>query len=507
MNDNQILNSLLLGLLLLLLPAAAKPATAARPTAHEAPPLLQADPIHAATADAIAKRLDALDWDGGRVAILVQDADYPITLFAHRPGELTYPGSLLQVLTAAAALDRLGPLFVYHTELRMVPPAEAGAPPRGLVVRGSGDPSFGRRQAPGAAHPEPLPRWCEVLGERGIEKIEGTLLGDDRMFERSTYGPGWPTDDLANPRVPCVGALNFHANCVHIEWSRGGRVNKPAPYNAYPDLPGFITLQNNVFVTEAAPVGRRFTRIEQGNLFAMHGDLKAGQAETDRLAVGDPTRFALLAIKSALADCEVEVTGPAISAWSLRLDELPTRTLTLDVHESPPLWKLLETMLRDDDTLTAEAVLKTMGHEAGGGREAGGFENGARTVNRWLDGLHIPGATRRILDGSGLSRLNALSPTQLVYAMRETLDGEQGAYFAALFPRLELHAARSSPISVHGKQASAFGSEGRAGWFRTREQNTVLFAIMVQGSRLPGAVLARQVDELLADIHDACGGS
>src|SRR4029077_4821264 len=79
------------------------------------------------------------------------------------------------------------------------------------------------------------------------------------------------------------------------------------------------------------------------------------------------------------------------------------------VH-SHPLSRLLRLMDADSDNFTAEMVLKAIGAERAG---IGSTATGAAIVRRDLAAGGVPLAGARIVDGSGLSRLDRVTAREL----------------------------------------------------------------------------------------------
>ena len=82
---------------------------------------------------------------------------------------------------------------------------------------------------------------------------------------------------------------------------------------------------------------------------------------------------------------------------------------------SPSLWAILRFMGRESDNFTAELLLKQLGALYGG---KGTTAAGAAVVTRILAADGIPLAGVRIVDGSGLSRLNRLTAQALIAILR-----------------------------------------------------------------------------------------
>ena len=93
------------------------------------------------------------------------------------------PASVNKLFTAAAALWRLGPSFVWQTPLAFSG-SRAGDTIRGdLWALGRGAPDTVEEQLWVAAR---------AIHADGVTRIEGDLVVDDRYFDSERYGEGWP---------------------------------------------------------------------------------------------------------------------------------------------------------------------------------------------------------------------------------------------------------------------------------------------------------------------------
>lgn len=117
-----------------------------------------------------------------------------------------------------------------------------------------------------------------------------------------------------------------------------------------------------------------------------------------------PAAAAAAVLKQELRRAGVEVGGRAVATRSAgaAAGAQPIASVT-----SPPLWKVLRFMNRESDNLTAELLLKHLGALYG---PHGTTRAGAGVVRRLFaaDGISLAGV--RLADGSGLSRLDRLTP-------------------------------------------------------------------------------------------------
>src|SRR5262249_8038995 len=134
-------------------------------------------------------------------------------LFALNAHKLMMPASTQKVLTLAVAADQLGWDYTYKTTVLTIGPVDNGVLKGDLIVVGSGDPTFDDWDGFATAH---FAEWAGALKRRGIQKIDGRVIGDDDAFDDEGLGAGWAWDDLAASFATGVGALQFNQNTAQL---------------------------------------------------------------------------------------------------------------------------------------------------------------------------------------------------------------------------------------------------------------------------------------------------
>ena len=124
---------------------------------------------------------------------------------------------------------------------------------------------------------------------------------------------------------------------------------------------------------------------------------------------GNPALAAASVLRSALARAGVTVMQRSA------VGRARGRVTPLATDYSPPLWSVIRFMDRESDNFTAELLLKQLGALYG---QAGTTAAGAAVVMRLLAADGVPLAGVRIVDGSGLSSLDRLTPRALVAILR-----------------------------------------------------------------------------------------
>ena len=132
--------------------------------------------------------------------------------------------------------------------------------------------------------------------------------------------------------------------------------------------------------------------------------LVVDRARVGRFTTRNPALTAATAFRTALRGVGISVAG------TVRLGRAPDWLDRIASVSSPALWSILRFMDRESDNFTAEMVLKQLGLVE---LERGTSADGASVVMQALSEAGVPMAGVRIVDGSGLSRLDRLTTNAL----------------------------------------------------------------------------------------------
>ena len=126
------------------------------------------------------------------------------------------PGSNLKLLTAAVALDVLGPERKFVTKMLGI---VSGSVVRGdLWLVGSGDPLLATRAYPltekyPTLTPTDVEKLVDALVALGVTSIEGSVIGDETLYDRERYVPSWG-DGIRSVEAGPLGALMINDGSV-----------------------------------------------------------------------------------------------------------------------------------------------------------------------------------------------------------------------------------------------------------------------------------------------------
>lgn len=147
---------------------------------------------------------------GGGLAGEVLDAQSGAVLWSRAPDTPIAVASTQKLLTAAAALDRLGPGATASTTLRSTATVQQGVLTGDLYLRGGGDVLLART-ATAAAWPARtgLDVLAAALAARGIRTVRGSLVADGSAFTGPRTAAGWKPTYVSQGSVAPVTALEI----------------------------------------------------------------------------------------------------------------------------------------------------------------------------------------------------------------------------------------------------------------------------------------------------------
>jgi len=350
-----------------------------------------AAPVAATRAIAPSLGVHVVDVGSGE-SVYDLDADSPRIL-----------ASNTKLFTSAAALDLLGPDYLFETSVLVRGPVVNGELRGDLAVVGGGDPNLSGRLFGG----DPLAlfrSWARALKASGVERIRGDIYLAHGIFDDQLVHPDWPRDQLEEWYEAPVAGLSFNDNCVLVRVQPAPVEGAVVQVQVIPELPLFA-VDNQARTTNVRRQHR--VRIDRGGSgLAIRGSVyrRSGGVEA-WVAVADPVAYFGAALRQALSEEGIEVGGRSVP-----LAQLPNgwwRPLTVFRSD---LLSTLEIVNKRSQNFYAESVLKLLGATLCG---EGSWESGAGVVRDWLTAIGFDPDSFELADGSGMSRHNRFSARQV----------------------------------------------------------------------------------------------
>jgi D-alanyl-D-alanine carboxypeptidase/D-alanyl-D-alanine-endopeptidase (penicillin-binding protein 4) len=363
-----------------------------------------------------------------------------------------------------------------------------------LVVVGSGDPSIGGRGGSDVAV------FVDALKAQGIRRIEGRIIGDDDAVEEPRPQLAWAWDDLGYTSGAIFGALNMSENRMAVTIVPGAAAGLPTTLSVEPHAVSRPLANRTVTV---APGGMQMLWPEQrpGEPFlTIAGFIPMGAAPARlNVAVGNPTVWFAAVLRNALLRAGIEVTGEAFDIDDVVPAPNRDAARALFTYKSPPLSAIAQPMLKDSINLYAEAALRL-------NAAAGAFptnDAALEGLNMRLTSWGVPPDAQQLIDGSGLSRRNVISPDALLTVLRRMHDPAGASPFVGALPIAGVDGSlanrmRGSPAAgnVRAKTGTMSNIRSLAGYVTTRDGEHLAFAIIVNNFEGSGAEANQALDAI-----------
>jgi D-alanyl-D-alanine carboxypeptidase/D-alanyl-D-alanine-endopeptidase (penicillin-binding protein 4) len=357
--------------------------------------------------------------DGARWGALVVDLETGRTLYEHDSGELFSPASNTKLVTTAAALHLLGPDFRWETSLWVEGTIIDGTLWGNLIVRGSGDPTLGAR-FDGFDRRRVFRAWADSLKAMGITRVAGDLVGDDDVFSDEPYGVGWEPEDFIWGYGAQIAGLTFHEGTVHMR-VQPTRTGQRADLSWDPSDTDYVTVTNASLTRPAGgDILERYERPDGTNRITVSSEVPLDTIEEEALAVHNPTAYFLHVLLRTLGENGVEVRGAAVDVddWDRQPDYGMLRLAA--THLSIPLRDVIDVTNTESHNLFAEHILRTLGALRYGGFEfrPGSAASGVAAMWSFFEDADIQPHEVRLVDGSGLSPMNRITPRAIIRLLR-----------------------------------------------------------------------------------------
>lgn len=451
--------------------------------AEDVPRLCQQD-----LSTAIENVINRSEFRRSRWGIEVQTLDGD-SLYSLNGDKFFTPASSAKLLTTAAALSALGANYRFRTPIYSV-----GNPPNltSLRLKGQGDPTITSQSLKDIVH------QLQVLRIKRIEK----LIIDDSYFEPPTINPTWEWLDVHSYFATAVNSTILNQNTVTLTllpqqigqpvkfyWSdaiaaRQWQVINEATTGAL-DAPYEIEIDGDL--------GRPTLQIR--------GKLAVNEpADVWDLAIVDPGNYFLESLRLYLAQSDIKVTQGIVINKPDR-NKLETELMVIT---SPPMRQIIAKTNQESNNLFAEVLARVLAKELK-------LKTTIEAINKSLNNLGINSEDYVLVDASGLSRQNLVTPKALVTVLRLMYRSANDQTFrrslaiagvnGTLKNRFINTAVKNNLI---GKTGTLTGVGTLSGYLSTADGQTIVFSILLNNSELSSKKI-RQVIDRITVILDRAG--
>ncbi|KQR68181.1 D-alanyl-D-alanine carboxypeptidase/D-alanyl-D-alanine-endopeptidase [Pedobacter sp. Leaf176] len=337
-------------------------------------------------------------------SLCVLDANTGKMLFARNEQIGMATASTLKTITAATAFSILGKDFRFQTTLAYSGNVTGDGTLKGnLIIIGSGDPTLGSWRYQNKEKIV-LTQWVDAIKTAGIKKIEGSVIGDDRIFGTQTTPEGWVWQDIGNYYGAGTSGLAWRENQFDIHLKPGSSVAEQVKVvKTMPETP-YVQIVNELRTGASGTGDRSYAFLPPySNVAYLRGSWGLGINKAGiSVALPDPAFDCAYRLQDTLKKLGIPTEQPATTARLLDLKNqmIPGITQKINTISSPPLTEITYWFLKKSINLYGETLLKTIALKSG---KAATTSKGAETEINFWSAKGIDKSALNIIDGSGLS--------------------------------------------------------------------------------------------------------
>lgn len=378
------------------------------------------------------------------IAIWIAPVGQPTPRLAHRAERPVNPASLMKLVTSGAALDLLGPTYMWQTGVYVDGPIRDGVLRGDLWLRGGGDPRLVQ---------ERLWLLLRRVRQLGIEEIRGDLRLDRSAFRIPVVDPGAFDGEPLRPYNVRPDALQLNQKTVLLNLrpqpdARVAQLSMEPPL-AGVRLPASVPLSSGDDCSDwRAGLHADFSDPTRPR-FAGRYPVGCGERVWP-LAYPEPADYDARLLRAMWDELGGHLRG------QVRDGQLPSHLTPAFQFDSEPLALVVRDMNKYSNNVIAQHLFLTLGQTQ---RGSASFETAREVVTGWVRERAGCGADELQIDnGSGLSRVARITAHCLARVLQLGWASPWMPELLASLPVAGIESTAKRAVSVSGRAHLKTGS-------------------------------------------------
>jgi serine-type D-Ala-D-Ala carboxypeptidase/endopeptidase (penicillin-binding protein 4) len=341
------------------------------------------------------------------------------------------PASVMKLVTTYAAMDLLGPDFTWSTRFLTDGVADKGTLRGNLYIKGGGDPKLVLERIQAA---------FQALQDKGVVVVLGDMVLDNSAFELPPSDPGAFDGEALRPYNAGPDALLVNFKSVVLKFfpdpaAGVARVVSEPPMAGLAIDATLPLARGRACGDWRGAIGARFDDV---NAIRFTGRYPLGCGDKEwPVAYQDPASYAARALEGLWRNSGGALTG------KVRTGKTPAQARLLHEARSLPLSDIIADVNQWSNNVMAQQVFLTLGQLAPARVDAmtvprrpltlerpGRLERSREVIARWWKTTFgIRHSTPVMENGSGLSRVERITPDALADLLRHAARHPRGTTF------------------------------------------------------------------------------
>ncbi len=417
------------------------------------------------------------------------------------------PASTVKLFSTATALELLGSKHKFTTQIAYSGKIDSlGVLHGNIFIIGGGDPVLGSEYFKKYYNnPNFLTVWANAIKNAGIRYIDGRIVANNAIFHNQIIPDTWSWEDIGNYYGATANGLSIYENTYKITFKSGKKAGDATKIIAIePPMPD-LKFENHVKASskrsdEAYIYGSPLSKNR-----TITGTIpKARNRFIVKGAIPNPPIIAGLELEKMLRQNGIRIAKTPESS-NEHIDRKQIKILTTSY--SPPLDEIINRTNKKSINLLAEHLLNHVGRR---NNSVGSTKKGTDEVVRFWKERKMDTDGLFLIDGSGLSRYNAVTANQFTFLLQYMYKNSK--YLKSFYNSLPV-AGKSGTLrnrckgttaegNLRAKSGTLYKVKSYAGYFKNKSGRRIAFAIIVNNYLCNSGEISAKMEKFLVDMTE-----
>jgi serine-type D-Ala-D-Ala carboxypeptidase/endopeptidase (penicillin-binding protein 4) len=437
-------------------------------------------------------------FERGTISWSFRDIQSGQELDAYQSKKLLIPASTIKLFTTGIALQKLGNFYQFETQIMVEGEVKKHQLKGNLIIKGSGDPSFGSGLAGSIPGDSVLHSILKMLRDSGITKIKGDLILDPFIlpYNETVTPRNYIWEDIGNYYGAAAWGLNWRNNEFTIQFTPGKTNSDSTKATITSSWASYLTLKNSIknaynYSREIYVFSAPFSQS-----VLVEGETLANSAGfSERASLPDPPLAFGKELKAYLEANDIQIEG------ELKFES--KRGAVWKTIYSPQLFELVKETNFTSNNLFAEAIAKRIAFNQIGQSANPTGDYLTKELNVYKSNAD---SALHLVDGSGLSRNNQICTAfQSQFLRNQTKSSISAPYFIGSIPKVgEEGTMKNFPRveNMRAKSGSMNKVRAYAGYFYDKNNHQIAFSIISNNVPISNVKQKEMMIELLASAAE-----
>jgi len=387
------------------------------------------------------------------LGIKIFDLDNNKTIYSYNSKNYFIPASNMKIITTLLSLEYLGEDFQFETKLKTDTIKKNSV--NNLYLELSSDPLFSSKD---------LEYMVSKLKKKGVDNIINNIYIYNAKIDNELYGKGWMYDDFRECYSSPIGKYILDKNCLSLKITE--------------DL-NIITDNYVDFIIIPYESDFNIFNFDIENLNVLYGGkpIKNYRYES---AINNPQKYLEKVFLKCLKKYNIDFNGSVF--WKTDNKD----SIEIYNHKSLPLKEILKIFNKDSNNLIGEILLKVISNVKRNNKE-GNTDDAIKILEEYLENnFHYKNF--KIVDGSGLSRYNILTPDIIIEVLKKIYFSNYKKIVLEAFPIGGIEGTLKNRLKNIDKNFKIIAKSGSmtsvnclSGYIISENKN-IAFSIMINNS-------------------------